>query len=290
MRARLWSHLRIRGPQSAREHLAARQRALERLSWTKPFVRYTFSLNTHWEPEPRIVDEVNRGRDERVHEERALSHSGRSWSPPPGDADDVPASGPSGSGTSSPSARSTRSLSSLSTHTPTSLAAEHTGKKSSRSEGERRRTLEDDEWTMRVTPHEVVCRGCRRSIKLDRRSRYYPGLWEKHRDRCEHVAKMRRLLEDEVSGNNAMTRYVLIFSCFQAGPSHHAQQPPPFEAGPAYSAPAALRRTQSWTFDPAAQRPGQTIEGRSMHVPRSLCRLYPHRRCIILPEIQISQL
>ncbi|KAJ7073379.1 hypothetical protein B0H15DRAFT_957218 [Mycena belliarum] len=197
----------------------------------------THALNTHWEPEPRIVDEVNRGRDERVHEERALSHSGRSWSPPPGDADDVPASGPSGSGTSSPSARSTRSLSSLSTHTPTSLAAEHTGKKSSRSEGERRRTLEDDEWTMRVTPHEVVCRGCRRSIKLDRRSRYYPGLWEKHRDRCEHVAKMRRLLEDE------------------AGPSHHAQQPPPFEAGPAYSAPAALRRTQSWTFDPAALAP-----------------------------------
>ncbi|KAJ7105970.1 hypothetical protein C8R44DRAFT_329106 [Mycena epipterygia] len=50
--------------------------------------------------------------------------------------------------------------------------------------------LERDEWTATVTPHDVVCRGCRRTIKLDRRSRYYPGLWEKHRDRCEHVGRM----------------------------------------------------------------------------------------------------
>ncbi|KAJ7920337.1 hypothetical protein B0H13DRAFT_1867676 [Mycena leptocephala] len=53
-----------------------------------------------------------------------------------------------------------------------------TGKKTARSEAERRLALETDEWTLRVTPHEVVCRGCRRTIKLDRRSRYYPGLWE----------------------------------------------------------------------------------------------------------------
>ncbi|KAF8172940.1 hypothetical protein K438DRAFT_2023581 [Mycena galopus ATCC 62051] len=70
-------------------------------------------------------------------------------------------------------------------------------KKTARTEAERRRTLETDEWTLRVTPHEVVCRGCRRTIKLDRRSRYYPGLWEKHRDRCESVNKMRQAMEAE---------------------------------------------------------------------------------------------
>ncbi|KAJ7183830.1 hypothetical protein C8R46DRAFT_1067924 [Mycena filopes] len=69
-------------------------------------------------------------------------------------------------------------------------------KKSARTEAERRRTLEDDPWTLEVTPHEVVCRGCRRTIKLDRRSRYYPGLWEKHRDRCDHVVKIRDLTRE----------------------------------------------------------------------------------------------
>ncbi|KAJ7908121.1 hypothetical protein B0H13DRAFT_2017413 [Mycena leptocephala] len=69
-------------------------------------------------------------------------------------------------------------------NTPSNSASSSSiGKKSSRSEAERRYALETDPWTTSVTPHEVVCRGCRRPIKLDRRSRYYPGLWEKHRDR-----------------------------------------------------------------------------------------------------------
>ncbi|KAJ7662618.1 hypothetical protein DFH06DRAFT_1190485 [Mycena polygramma] len=68
------------------------------------------------------------------------------------------------------------------------------GKKTSRTEAERRHALESDEWTVSVFPHEVVCRGCRHTIKLDRRSRYYPGLWEKHRDRCEGVGKMKEAM------------------------------------------------------------------------------------------------
>jgi len=79
----------------------------------------------------------------------------------------------------------------------TSSSSSASGKKTARTEAERRLALESDEWTLRVTPHEVVCRGCRRTIKLDRRSRYYPGLWEKHRDRCEHVSKMGEEMEAE---------------------------------------------------------------------------------------------
>ncbi|KAJ7113393.1 hypothetical protein C8R44DRAFT_741001 [Mycena epipterygia] len=117
---------------------------------------------------------------------RSISPDGRRWSSPPspGGMDNTYA-GPSGSGTTStpsPSIRSTKSL-------PGSSAPAE--KKTARSETERRVVLERDEWTASVTPHDVVCRGCRRTIKLDRRSRYYPGLWEKHRDRCEHVGRMR---------------------------------------------------------------------------------------------------
>ncbi|KAJ6467654.1 hypothetical protein C8R47DRAFT_1201070 [Mycena vitilis] len=77
------------------------------------------------------------------------------------------------------------------------------GKKSSRAESQRRHALESDEWTVLVFPHKVVCRGCRRIIKLDRRNRYYPGLWEKHRERCKGVGKMKETLGLQEPGEQA---------------------------------------------------------------------------------------
>ncbi|KAJ7225111.1 hypothetical protein B0H12DRAFT_1223836 [Mycena haematopus] len=62
-------------------------------------------------------------------------------------------------------------------------------KKGARTEAQRRAVLTNDVWTTAVAPHEVRCRGCKSTIKLDGRSRYYPGLWEKHRLRCEGVKK-----------------------------------------------------------------------------------------------------
>ncbi|KAJ7739475.1 hypothetical protein DFH07DRAFT_840250 [Mycena maculata] len=94
--------------------------------------------------------------------------------------------------TPSPSIRSTRRSTPVSVASGTSGKKAGKGKKTSRTEAERRIALETDPWTNSVNPHDVLCRGCRRVIKLDRRSRYYPGLWEKHRDRCEHVSKMGR--------------------------------------------------------------------------------------------------
>ncbi|KAJ7778982.1 hypothetical protein B0H16DRAFT_1683260 [Mycena metata] len=60
-------------------------------------------------------------------------------------------------------------------------------KKGARTEAQRRALLEGDVWTRQVNPHSVGCRGCKRTIKLDGRSRYYPGLWEKHRERCNGI-------------------------------------------------------------------------------------------------------
>ncbi|KAJ7841141.1 hypothetical protein B0H13DRAFT_2365872 [Mycena leptocephala] len=73
----------------------------------------------------------------------------------------------------------------------TSASSTSTTKKTARSETERRLTLETDKCALRVTPHEVDCRGCRHTIKLDRRSRYYPGLWEKHCNQCKAISKLR---------------------------------------------------------------------------------------------------
>ncbi|KAF7340524.1 hypothetical protein MSAN_02123900 [Mycena sanguinolenta] len=75
--------------------------------------------------------------------------------------------------------------------TPT-IAFASAPKKTARSEAERRLALESDLCALKVTPHDVLCAGCQRVIKLDRRSRYYPGLWEKHRERCEGVERIEK--------------------------------------------------------------------------------------------------
>ncbi|KAF8448742.1 hypothetical protein L210DRAFT_3523019 [Boletus edulis BED1] len=51
---------------------------------------------------------------------------------------------------------------------------------------QRKVELEQDEYARRITTKSVVCGGCDREISLDKRSKYYPGLWYKHRSKC-HV-------------------------------------------------------------------------------------------------------
>jgi hypothetical protein len=57
-------------------------------------------------------------------------------------------------------------------------------------EDERKETLEIDEYTDHVQPTSVRCRGCDKVICLDKRSRYYPGLWVKHRGKCRGILKL----------------------------------------------------------------------------------------------------
>ncbi|KAJ7451504.1 hypothetical protein B0H11DRAFT_2201641 [Mycena galericulata] len=61
------------------------------------------------------------------------------------------------------------------------------GKKTAHTVAERKATLENDVWTGLVEPKRVVCRGCGKTIRLDKRSCYYPGLWLKHRERCDRI-------------------------------------------------------------------------------------------------------
>ncbi|KIK45320.1 hypothetical protein CY34DRAFT_539875 [Suillus luteus UH-Slu-Lm8-n1] len=59
-----------------------------------------------------------------------------------------------------------------------------------RKEDKRKQELEEDEYTADVQPISVKCRGCQKAIKLDKRSRYYPGLWVKHRGKCPGIRKI----------------------------------------------------------------------------------------------------
>ncbi|KAJ8094081.1 hypothetical protein PM082_009972 [Marasmius tenuissimus] len=56
------------------------------------------------------------------------------------------------------------------------------------SESQRRTLFENDPWIerSRLTPHAVVCKGCGRTLALDKNPtrKYYTGHWKHHRSRC----------------------------------------------------------------------------------------------------------
>lgn len=55
----------------------------------------------------------------------------------------------------------------------------------------RERLLKEDVWTSDVKANSVFCNGCKRKIKLDSRYRFYLGFWEKHRDRCRGIRRLK---------------------------------------------------------------------------------------------------
>lgn len=55
---------------------------------------------------------------------------------------------------------------------------------------QRKLELEQDEYAKNVTMKSVVCGGCYKEISLDKRSKYYPGLWLKHRGKCPSIEKL----------------------------------------------------------------------------------------------------
>jgi hypothetical protein len=62
--------------------------------------------------------------------------------------------------------------------------------KRNRNEGERKEYLENDEYADDIRPKSVKCRGCGGVICLDNRYKYYPGLWDRHRDICRSILRL----------------------------------------------------------------------------------------------------
>lgn len=63
------------------------------------------------------------------------------------------------------------------------------GRKNMMTEKERKDFLENDDWTGGVTEVTVECKGCSKTISLDKRFTYYPGLWIKHRRHCSVIRR-----------------------------------------------------------------------------------------------------
>ncbi|KAG1720637.1 hypothetical protein EDB19DRAFT_1775961 [Suillus lakei] len=64
--------------------------------------------------------------------------------------------------------------------------------KQRKKEDKRREKLESDQYAGDVRPTSVRCRGCNKDICLDRRSRFYSGLWLKHRGKCPGILRMKQ--------------------------------------------------------------------------------------------------
>ncbi|KAJ7610211.1 hypothetical protein FB45DRAFT_1066377 [Roridomyces roridus] len=77
-------------------------------------------------------------------------------------------------------------LSTSSKATSSSTPTERT-KKTARTQNERIAGFRKDEWVGLFDAKRVLCRGCGHTIKLDKRSDYYDGLWIKHCGRCAKV-------------------------------------------------------------------------------------------------------
>jgi hypothetical protein len=60
-------------------------------------------------------------------------------------------------------------------------------------EEKRKKKLEADPMGSDVTEISIVCRGCNRQYSLDKRNKYYAGLWIKHREKCRGVRVLRGL-------------------------------------------------------------------------------------------------
>jgi hypothetical protein len=68
-------------------------------------------------------------------------------------------------------------------------------------ETERKALIESDCWAGDVTAVSVECKGCGKTVSLDKRSMYYPGLWIKHRSKCPGIRRLEgRTAKLEVSG------------------------------------------------------------------------------------------
>ncbi|KAG1734179.1 hypothetical protein EDB19DRAFT_1728686 [Suillus lakei] len=64
----------------------------------------------------------------------------------------------------------------------------------------KRKEFGDNVHTEGVQPISVWCRGCHQAIRLDKRSRYYPGLWVKHQGKCPGILKRKKNSTREETG------------------------------------------------------------------------------------------
>lgn len=79
-------------------------------------------------------------------------------------------------------------------------------------ETERKALIESDVWAGEVTAISVECKGCGKTVSLDKRSMYYPGLWVKHRSKCPAIRRLEgRAEKSEVSWPSSLINSIHYF-------------------------------------------------------------------------------
>lgn len=79
----------------------------------------------------------------------------------------------------------------------------------------RKDTLESDGWTKNVGPHQLTCKACNKTIKLDKIKKYSTAAWNKHKAVCPLICGKRQirsgklmLKDEQVSFFVIVLRYV----------------------------------------------------------------------------------
>ncbi|KAK7052763.1 hypothetical protein R3P38DRAFT_3255847 [Favolaschia claudopus] len=80
----------------------------------------------------------------------------------------------------------------------------HVKTKGARTKKQRCDILSKDPWVRDFGAHHVSCKGCNKRLKLDRRSLFYPGLWNKHREKCKAIMAAEEGVQASGSGSSAL--------------------------------------------------------------------------------------
>lgn len=115
------------------------------------------------------------------------------------------------------------------------------GKRNMMDETERKALIESDVWAGEVTAISVECKGCGKTVSLDKRSMYYPGLWIKHRSKCPAIRRLEgrteKLDEEQREAQRRRSRKTVKLEGSDRSPSVHSSEDededvsPPIDSG-----------------------------------------------------------
>jgi hypothetical protein len=182
-----WSHQsrttmsRIENVVQASSHDHRISHRLQQIPCGRCYAAIEYDRGTEWSVVSELVNEHWKACPGKPH--ARLAHMARAPTSPP---DTVIALPP----LVTPEQRSSSGSVAESVYSPNNPWISSGCERKRRTMEQRRLELEQDEYAKNITTKSVVCGGCRKEISLDKRSKYYPGLWHKHRGKCPSIEKL----------------------------------------------------------------------------------------------------
>lgn len=82
-----------------------------------------------------------------------------------------------------------------------------------RTENERRKCLEQDQWCTNIEPHAVHCQGCHKRIKLHPSTKYGDGEWKAHKERCDQITGVKKVRTGRITESALALVCVMFMLC-----------------------------------------------------------------------------